>query len=64
MTTLSAFKSFTNDLKEQEQLMPVFFIGHGSPMNGIEDNEFSNRWNNGKRNSNTGSRAGGFGALV
>ena len=44
MTTLSAFKSFTNDLKEQEQLMPVLFIGHGSPMNGIEDNEFSNRW--------------------
>lgn len=25
-------------------LMPVFFIGHGSPMNGIEDNEFSHRW--------------------
>ena len=44
MTTLSAFKSFTNDLKEQEQLMPVLFIGHGSPMNGIEDNEFSDRW--------------------
>ncbi len=44
MTTLSAFKNFTKDLKEQEQLMPVLFIGHGSPMNGIEDNEFSNRW--------------------
>jgi len=25
-------------------LMPVLFIGHGSPMNGIEDNEFSQRW--------------------
>jgi len=24
--------------------MPVLFIGHGSPMNGIEDNEFSQRW--------------------
>lgn len=24
--------------------MPVLFIGHGSPMNGIEDNEFSTRW--------------------
>ena len=44
MTTLSAFKNFTSDLKEQEQLMPVLFIGHGSPMNGIEDNEFSERW--------------------
>lgn len=24
--------------------MPLLFIGHGSPMNGIEDNEFSQRW--------------------
>lgn len=44
MTTLSAFKTFTSGLKEQEQLMPVLFIGHGSPMNGIEDTEFSRRW--------------------
>ncbi|PVD54300.1 4,5-DOPA dioxygenase extradiol [Terrimonas sp.] len=44
MTTLSAFNRFTSGLKEQEQLMPVLFIGHGSPMNGIEDNEFSARW--------------------
>ncbi len=46
MTSLSAFNKFTSDLKEQEHLMPVLFIGHGSPMNGIEDNEFSNRWKN------------------
>ncbi len=26
------------------QKMPVFFIGHGSPMNAIEDNEFSRGW--------------------
>lgn len=44
MNTLSAFKSFTNKLEEQSSLMPVLFIGHGSPMNGIEDNEFSRRW--------------------
>ncbi|AEV97848.1 4,5-DOPA dioxygenase extradiol [Niastella koreensis] len=44
MTTLSAFNSFTNSLPEQEQLMPVLFVGHGSPMNGIEDTEFSRRW--------------------
>ena len=44
MTTLSAFRNFTSDLKEQEQVMPVLFIGHGSPMNGIEDTEFSRRW--------------------
>jgi len=44
MTTLSAFKKFTDNLGEQEQLMPVLFVGHGSPMNGIEDTEFSRRW--------------------
>jgi 4,5-DOPA dioxygenase extradiol len=44
MTTLSAFKSFTGGLEEQEKLMPVLFIGHGSPMNGVEDTEFSRRW--------------------
>lgn len=44
MANLSAFNSFTKDLKEQEHLMPVLFMGHGSPMNGIEDNEFSRRW--------------------
>jgi len=44
MTTLSAFRKFSEGLAEQDQLMPVLFIGHGSPMNGIEDNEFSRRW--------------------
>ncbi len=44
MTTLSSFKTFTSTLNEQEHLMPVLFIGHGSPMNGIEDTEFSRRW--------------------
>lgn len=44
INTLGAFKSFTETLQEQNYLMPVLFIGHGSPMNGIEDNEFSNRW--------------------
>ena len=44
MTTLSAFKNFTSGLGEQEQVMPVLFIGHGSPMNGIEDTAFSRRW--------------------
>jgi 4,5-DOPA dioxygenase extradiol len=44
MNTLSAFNKFASDLKEQDFLMPVLFVGHGSPMNGIEDNEFSQRW--------------------
>lgn len=44
ITTLPAFKRFTRELKEEDHLMPVLFVGHGSPMNGIEDNEFSRRW--------------------
>jgi 4,5-DOPA dioxygenase extradiol len=44
MNNLATFNKFTSGLKEQEYLMPVLFIGHGSPMNGIEDNEFSRRW--------------------
>lgn len=31
-------------LSGSERLTPAFFIGHGSPMNGIEDNEFSRKW--------------------
>jgi 4,5-DOPA dioxygenase extradiol len=44
INTLAAFKSFTDALPLQNYLMPVLFVGHGSPMNGIEDNEFSARW--------------------
>ena len=44
MTTLSEFKTFTTNLRKQDQMMPVLFIGHGSPMNGIEHNQFSNKW--------------------
>jgi 4,5-DOPA dioxygenase extradiol len=28
----------------KETIMPILFVGHGSPMNAIEDNEFSNGW--------------------
>lgn len=31
---------------DRTELMPVFFIGHGSPMNAIEENEFSISWRN------------------
>lgn len=44
MANLSQLKNLTGDLPVQEGLMPVLFIGHGSPMNGIEDNEFSEKW--------------------
>ncbi|MBD0276861.1 MAG: 4,5-DOPA dioxygenase extradiol [Flavisolibacter sp.] len=44
MMTLSAFNKFTSELKGEDGLMPVLFVGHGSPMNGIEVNAFSRRW--------------------
>ena len=44
ITTLSAFNRFTGELARQDFTMPVLFVGHGSPMNAIEDNEFSRRW--------------------
>jgi 4,5-DOPA dioxygenase extradiol len=31
-------------LAPRSQPMPVLFVGHGSPMNAIEDNEFSQSW--------------------
>lgn len=44
MASIKPFYSWTNELSEIEEKMPVLFIGHGSPMNAIEDNEFSKRW--------------------
>jgi len=32
------------ELTDPKHKMPALFIGHGSPMNAIEDNEFSHRW--------------------
>lgn len=44
MTNLSHLKSFADSLPLSDQKMPVLFVGHGSPMNAIEDNEFSRSW--------------------
>ena len=44
MASLQPFYNWTKDLKEEDTKHPVLFIGHGSPMNGIEDNEFSRNW--------------------
>ncbi|MES2619131.1 MAG: 4,5-DOPA dioxygenase extradiol [Bacteroidota bacterium] len=44
MITLGSFNQFSGMLEEQEFKHPVLFMGHGSPMNGIEDNIFSKRW--------------------
>jgi 4,5-DOPA dioxygenase extradiol len=46
MNSLNEFKNFTDTLPEQPYIMPVLFVGHGSPMNGIEDNAFSKGWAN------------------
>ncbi len=38
-----AFNSFTNTLQPSAK-MPVLFVGHGSPMNALESNEFTKKW--------------------
>ena len=44
MASLQPLYNWTQSLNEEEDKHPVLFIGHGSPMNGIEDNEFSRTW--------------------
>ncbi|WP_374755611.1 4,5-DOPA-extradiol-dioxygenase [Flectobacillus major] len=34
------------DVHDTSAIMPVLFLGHGSPMNAIEDNEFVRGWQN------------------
>ena len=43
MSTLSALETLGSSLSSSER-MPVLFIGHGSPMNAIEDNVYSQSW--------------------
>jgi 4,5-DOPA dioxygenase extradiol len=42
--SVGAIDSLIQYLPETDSKMPVLFVGHGSPMNGIEDNEFSRYW--------------------
>ena len=44
MESLNDLKKFGDTLGTQEKAMPLLFVGHGSPMNAIEENEFSNGW--------------------
>jgi len=44
MLSLTGFKNLTDDLKSSESKMPALFVGHGNPMNAIEDNPFSKSW--------------------
>src|SRR5690606_5655655 len=44
MGSLSVLRKLSNSLDNNGNLAPVLFIGHGSPMNGIEDNIYSQYW--------------------
>jgi len=44
MNAFQELNTLNNSLPKQDFKMPVLFMGHGSPMNGIEDNEFSQYW--------------------
>ena len=44
MSSLKELYKFSEELPTEENKMPLLFVGHGSPMNAIEDNEFSQRW--------------------
>ena len=34
----------TDDSAGRQRLMPALFVGHGLPMNAVEDNEFATNW--------------------
>lgn len=42
--TLKELHSLAERFPETGSNMPVLFVGHGSPMNAIEDNDFTQRW--------------------
>jgi 4,5-DOPA dioxygenase extradiol len=44
MATLKDLERFSEGLPPTEARMPVLFVGHGNPMNAIEDNEFAAGW--------------------
>lgn len=44
MVALSSFTKLWDKEESTDTLMPVLFVGHGSPMNAIESNEFSQTW--------------------
>jgi 4,5-DOPA dioxygenase extradiol len=43
-TSFGMIDTLLRSFTETDTTMPVLFVGHGSPMNGIEDNDFSRYW--------------------
>jgi 4,5-DOPA dioxygenase extradiol len=44
MDSLRDLNKFGDGLPASPDVMPLLFVGHGNPMNALEDNEFSRRW--------------------
>jgi 4,5-DOPA dioxygenase extradiol len=44
MLSFNTFLKASEGAKPAEEKMPALFIGHGSPMNAIDDNEFHRSW--------------------
>lgn len=44
MGSIKPIEVLANTLPENGIVMPTLFIGHGSPMNALEDNEFTRNW--------------------
>src|SRR5688500_4928060 len=42
--SLASLRTFSEGLDSDGTKMPALFIGHGSPMNGIHENDFSREW--------------------
>jgi 4,5-DOPA dioxygenase extradiol len=44
MTTADSLRALSDALPKQDTLMPALFVGHGSPMNALEENTFTQGW--------------------
>jgi 4,5-DOPA dioxygenase extradiol len=44
MNNLKDLKNLSDNFTSHQDKMPLLFVGHGNPMNAIEDNEYSKVW--------------------
>ena len=44
MTGFTAIREALASLERREDSMPVLFVGHGSPMNALADNRYTQAW--------------------